>query len=195
MLFGGSEAESKVNIKTGANATLIGAPTYGDGYADVGGTVGFDSGIVSSSNAWTHCVVTTIGSGNGLYMGCQNSGDADNAIGRFNTSVYPFIAGSTRGGGTPYASATGFNFLAASHNGATAKIHAASAGAITTVSAAWGASAVTASLRVGGHIGSGTTANRVAAAMSFNRVLSDAEVLTVHDYLKFLCEQRGVAVV
>lgn len=195
LLFGTDEASSKRNLKTGLDASLVGTPTYGDGYAGVGGTAGFDAGIISTSNAWTHCVVSTVGSGNGLYMGNWNSGDTDNGVGRFNTSVYPYVSGATRGTGTPYASGTGFNFMAASHNGTTAKVHAASAGIITTVSAAIGAVAVTASLRVGGLLGSGTTANQVAAAMSFNKVLTDAEVLEVHDYLKFMCAQRGIAVV
>lgn len=195
MLFGGTEASSKRNLKTGLDASLVGTPTYGDGYADVGGTTGFDAGIVNTSNVWTHCVVTTIGRGNGLYMGNWNSGDTDNGVGRFNTSVYPYVSGTTRGTGTPYASATGFNFLAANHNGTTAKVFAASNGVIATASGAIGAAAVTASLRVGALLGSGTTANQVAAAMSFNKVLSDAEVLEVHDYLKFMCAQRGIAVV
>jgi len=195
LLFGGSEALSKKNLKTGLDATLVGVPTYGDNFASVGGTTGFDTGVVNTSNAWTHCVVTTVGTGNGQYMGNWNSGDTDNCVGRFNALVYPFVNGSTRGAGTPYANATGFNFLAASHDGTTAKVHAASAGVITSGSAAFGAATVTAALRVGGLIGSGTTANSVAAAMSFNKALTDAEVLEVHDYLKFLCAQRGIAVV
>jgi hypothetical protein len=195
MLFGTSEALSKKNLKTNTDATLVGVPTYGDGFANVGGTFGFDTGIVNTSNAWTHCVVTTVGAGNGQFAGNWNSGDTDNCVGRFNLNIYPYVIGTTRGTGTPYASATGFNFLAASHNGTTAKVHAASAGVITTVSAAIGAAVVTASLRVGGLIGSGVTTNSVAAMMSFNKTLSDAEVLTVHDYLKFLCGQRGIAVV
>lgn len=193
--FGGTEADSKVNyLGDKAPLTLIGAPTYGDGFANVGGSVGFETGIVSASNSWTHCVVTTAGAGNGIYMGNWTPGDTDAAIGRFNTSVYPYLANSTRGTGTPYSSGSGFNFLAASHNGTTAKVHAASAGVVTTVSAAYTGVTVTAALRIGGAIGSGTTTNSVAAAMSFNTVLSDAQVLEVHDYLKYMLARRGIAI-
>lgn len=193
-LFGGTEALSKRNLKTGADSTLIGNPTYAENYAGVGGDKGFQADITNTSNNWTHCVVTTVGVGNGIYMGNWLVGDTDNAVGRFNTLIYPYLNGSTRGTGTSYATATGFNFLATSHNGSFSKVYAANAGAISTVSAAYGPVTITAPLRIGGAIGTSATTNNVAAAMSFNAVLTDAEVLSVHNYLKFMCGQRGIAV-
>lgn len=191
--FGDTEAESKINyLGDKAPLTLIGTPTYGDGFAGVTPSTGFQSNIVSASNSWTHCVVATVGTGNNIYMGNWLTGDTDAGVGRFNTSVYPYVGGTTRGTGTRYASALGFNFMAASHNGTTAKVHAANAGVVTTVSGASGATTVTAPLRVGGS-GSGASYN-VAAAMSFDTVLSDADVLTVHDYLKYMLAKRGIVV-
>lgn len=195
MLFGESEAASRKNIKTGDDTALIGAPTYGVGFANVGGAIGFDTGVVSPPNSWTHCVVSTVGAGNGLFIGNWSPSATNNALGRFNTAVFPFISGSTRGSGTPYPSATGFTFMAASHDGVAARVYVAEDGALTSASGAYPAATVATSLRVGGLIGSGTTSNQVAAALSFTRVLSNAEVQAVHDYLKFTCGRRGIVVV
>ena len=175
MFFGGTEAESKKNHKTGGNATLVGTPTYSDGYASVGGTAGFDTGIVNTSNSWTHCVVATVGTGNGLYAGNWNSGDTDNGITRLSTKIYPAINAGPRTTGVEYASASGFNFMAAGHDGTTASGFTANEGVISKITDAFGPATVTASLRAGGLFGSGTTANNIAAMMSFNKALSDVE--------------------
>lgn len=192
----GKDAASSLKNYLGAKAPLveIGEPAYGAGFASVGGSVGFDSGIVSPSNSWTHCVVATVGAGNGLYIGNWKAGDPDAAIGRFNTKILPYISGSTRGAGVDYASANGFNFMAASHDGVTANVHAGNNGALNSASTAFASAVITAPLQIGAHFGSGTTANNTAMSMSFSRALTAAEVGQVYAYMKYMCGQRGIAV-
>lgn len=191
-LFGVSEALSKRNMKTGVDATVVGAPVYGDNYATLGPTAGFVDAAAARTNPYTHCVVTTIGSGNNLYAGhVSSTGAVGGAIARNNMNAAAQVSGGLKAV-TPYQSAAGFNFLATSHDGANAKVHAALAGAITTVTGAYAATPAAQSLRIGG-MGLGASFN-IAAEMSFTRALTNAEVAEALAYLAFLLSKRGVIV-
>ncbi|WP_341020660.1 hypothetical protein [Brevundimonas diminuta] len=190
-LFGENEALSKRNLKTGADAAVVGAPAYGDNYAVLGQTAGFVDAAPARSIPYTHCVVTTIGSGNNMYAGHGSATSATGGLlGRGNLNALGLITGATRVT-TPYQSAGGYNFLATSYDGATAKVHTALAGAVTTASAAIVVGVAANPLRIGGMVAGSFN---IAAEMSFNRALTNAEVPRVLEYLSFLCGKRGVVV-
>lgn len=193
-LFGSSAALSKRNYAGAlADATIIGSPLYGAGFCTLtNGTNGFDSGVAGNS-PFTHIAVcrknaSFVSMGNAAAGGTLRNLIETNGV----NTVGMAVDGSYRATGA--SAAAGFQFVCGQHDGATAAVQMGSAGALTKTTGAYaGGTGTTVAFRVGAN-SAGTSAFDCAAAMTFQRLLTDAEVLQFYQYLISLLSTRGITV-
>lgn len=192
-LLGGSAADSVKNLAGDkAPATIVGAPSYYEGYAALSNVNGLSSAKVGNS-PFTHIAVVTRGTGNVSYCGHWAAGVGQDLLG-VQTNLSVAVDGSWRANLSTAPGASGFHFVAGSHNGTQAKVHLGGAGSLTTVSSSYaGGELRTAEFRVGGSGFDAATWN-CAAAMTFDTALTDAQVLAFYAYLKKLLAIRNVVV-
>jgi len=191
-LFGGNSTDSLKNYAGAKVAgTEVGAVTYSTGYVSLSDTIGIDSGIVGNS-PFTHIAICSLSSNSGLYCGHWASGVTRNALGKNGTNLGLAVDGGYRAN-TPMSGA-GFHFIAGSHNGTTAKVYRGAGGSLTTTSGSHtGGTGATASFRTGANgLASGTF--NCAAVLTFNTVLTQAQILEWYVCLSTLLATRGVTV-
>jgi hypothetical protein len=200
-LFGTDADSSRANqIQGAANplATLIGTPTYGAGFATVTGTSnGFDTLYSGGNGPFTMFVLhKTVGGTSGV-MGFSASaanksvffGAGDDVF--FNQNANLRLSWTT----APAFVSGKFTLTAFAYDGVTLNAYRSQGTSTldtTSVASAPGANPEQ-TLKIGG-VGISTGATDVAAAGSFTRVLSQAEITEVYDYLKFIMPARGILV-
>jgi hypothetical protein len=188
-LYGADAATSNTNhVGDKAAASVVGTPTYGSNYAIISEANGFESALAAAGSPFTHIVVTTNGTGGIGWAGrWKTAATRSLLLGGASLAIDGNIRATTA------LSASGYNFVAGSHDGSTAIVYKGASGALTNASAAYVGGAATTTFRVGAHGFSTGTAN-VAAAMTANEVLSGAEILALYQYLTRLLATRGVTV-
>lgn len=197
LLLGGDETKSSLNyVGTKQVATVVATPIYAENYCTLSGVNGFEAPMAISGSPFTNIIVTQQATGNVGYCGnwLQSGGAAAqaNALNRSNNNVAQAVDSNNRIN-TPMG-ALGFQFVAGSHDGATAKIYLGDRGVLTSASSAYvGGFTNKAKFRVGATgFGSGTFA--AAAVLRFDSVLSEDQILRIYGYLKRLLSSRGIAV-
>lgn len=195
MLFmGGSQAASLKNYaNTAAPATVVGTPVYEANYVTLSQANGFEAPMAAGRSPFTHVAVVTQSSGTCGYCGqWTGGGNTPNLIYRAAGDVTLSLDGGAGNVSTPMPSA-GFQFIAGSHNSVTANVYRGLGGTLTKASVAYVGDSRTAKFRVGGHtLGSGTF--NAAAVMTFNTMLSDAQIDEIYDYMVFVMAGRGITV-
>lgn len=196
-VYGGNQAASVKNYANPAKpATVLGAPTYSDGYASLTGAAnGFNSGIIFASPC-THIAVATLNSdgGAGAYCGSWGNPTTNGAmLARNGVDLGLFIDANSRANVADLTA--GFHLIAGSHDGTTAKVYNHDGTTLTSASAAYtGGTVSTSPFKVGGLGYGGPGTFNCAAAMTFDSVLSAGQITEIYDYLKELLAGRGVAV-
>ena len=201
-LLPGDGPQASVRNWTGrANASVIGTPSYHDGYAGVNGANGFEGADPASSGAFTYLTVQTgnnVATGNLGLIGRWRDGEAQDLLYSFGTTAIALaIDGAQRHALTLPGPRTEMRFLGARYDGASAKLWASEGGALISSQAAYaGTGAVKAPLRVGGtSFQAGATANSdTRAAIAWDRAISDQEVTACYEYLRALIASRGGSV-
>jgi hypothetical protein len=196
--FGTDSTSSRKNRVPGSSfptASLIGTPTYGTGYADISISNGFDSGD-NAMGSFTYIAVVSAGSGTRTPMG--TNGGTYNSLLQCNTRrpalMLDNITRVTLGVDHQGTLDTQFVLIGASYDGSTAKVFHKYSSSYVDASASF-ASARTSysSLKVGG-IALGSGSYKCAAALSYNRVLTQAEIETVYTVLAFNLAARGITI-
>jgi len=197
LLPGTDQASSVTNYADlGVPATVIGTPTYGEGYAALTSqSNGFQCGS-SRSSPFTHVLVVAYAS-TGL---CGNWTSASatlqpNLVGNSGGTVRVYVDGAQRASQVR-AEDSSFAFIAASHDNTTAKIYHRATGGMVTTSGAYGAVGDSPTpFRVGGTGYPDPTVFHVAASLSFDSALTAGEIAELYDYLKYVVAQRGIVVI
>lgn len=197
LLPGTSEALSLRNYaNSAAPASVIGTPTYGAGYANCSShDNGFSVPAVVNASPFTHIVVAA-NTTSGICGNWVQAGPTNNLLFHASTDVAIGIDGSAKSR-TPMTGTPAYRFIAGSDSGTVAKVYCHDgsslvAGDPVTHTAASG---TTSAFKVGGSGFSTTTPFQVAAAMTFQQVLTSAQILEIYTYLKALLATRGIAVV
>lgn len=203
-LFGGTQAASLKNYANpGLPATVLGAPTYGAGYANLTSTSdGFDSGI-SSRSGFTHIGIITAGGNSTGYFGNWNqaagAAGAANLVGKASglAEVRLALEGNYRVTSSAPALGSSFQFVASSYDGATGKLYVRDAASMKIDSAAYALTATPLAqpFRVGGSGFVDATVFKAAAAMTFQQVMTDGQVAEIYAYLKTFLATRGISVI
>ncbi len=191
-LFGGNSTDSLKNYAGAKVAgTEVGAVTYSMGYVGLSDTIGIDSGILGNS-PFTHITVCSLNSGTGIYCGHWAGGVARNALARNGANLGLAIDGGFRAN-TPMSGA-GFHFIAGSHDGTSSKVYRGSGGTLTAATISYtGGTGATARFRTGANgLASGTF--NCATVLTFNAVLTQAQILEWYVCLSTLLATRGVTV-
>ena len=199
-LFGGDAASSTKNMALGAtiNGSVIAAPTYGAGFANASHVNGFNTGFVMPSpytqiivSQWVSGDVALLGRGNGnadnfwqmltaeltgTSLAEWPNGKGQNISGLSLGSSFMMQGARWGGGGTKdnVFVRTGTGLLSVSNS----------------VNQTNSQGTPTNTLKVGTGYGPGTF--KVAVVMLIPRVLTDAELVQVYDYLKPLLASRSV---
>lgn len=201
-LFGGDAAASKVNLAPNpsvAEATIGGAPTYGEGYAGMKPSTGdyFDSGIAPVA-ASDFTMIAVCSSSQQTYGGTYHSGTAGSMIYRNNATATYFNSRASNAGNILFNQGASIAFMAGVRSGANGTLYAHNGTEMLSATAAGGSGTATNTYRVGpvGGIGNqaDTTVQRHAAAMMFPVALTGAQILELYNYLKWKLAQRGVAI-
>lgn len=195
LLLGTSDALSKRNyVGSKADATVMGTPSYATGYATLStGANGFEAPMSAGKTPFTHmAVVELLSTTSGGYCGQWQGANTANLLYRNADNLNLAVESNPRA--VVALSAANFNFIAGSHDGATANVYVGSGGTLTKVSAAYaGTTDKSSKFRIGNNgYGSGTF--KAAAVMTAEAVLSDAEILDEYTYLRQLLATRGVTV-
>lgn len=211
-LFGGTEAQSLPNLAYGAsqNLTKIGTPTYSTGYATIGASNGYDTGLLMDSPFTQFAVVNLPAASSTLAIFCRGTGNADNFVDMLrwgnNASSQYQVDGWPNGTQTQTIGpalnplvGSNFAFIAQTWGG-TGTRHIVYVGQPTVFMASGSSNSVTNSttpthtLRLGTGNNSGTSATQIAAAGLASAVLTIQQLKDIYDYLKALCASRGVTV-
>ncbi len=195
LLLGGDAATSKKNYAgLKADATVIGTPVFGVGYATLNAdTNGFEAPMLAGKSPFTHVAIVTKASANIGYCGNWTTGNAANMLNRVNETMAIAVDGNQRAN-VPMT-ATGFQFIAGSHDGTTATAHIGSGGTLTSASAAFsGGNTTSSKFRLGANQYSTGGSFNAAAVMTFDSVLTASQLTEVYNYLRTLVAGRGVSV-
>jgi hypothetical protein len=193
-LLGGDEAASKSNlVGNKLPATVIGAPTYASNYATLSQVNGFESADAASNSPFTHIYVGEYISGFATYCGDwdQATNNANLLYRNSDNTVTCAVSGSPKA--SLAEDSVGFRLRAASYDGATAKVYSGDSGVLTSASASSTLTASPQKFRIGGH-GFSTGVHRAAAAITFDRVLTDSEITDIYDYLTGILAARGITI-
>lgn len=198
LLLGTDAASSRKNY-AGAkqDATVVGTPTYGTGFATLSALAnGFEAPMAGSKSPFTHiAVVKPFAFANSGYCGnwVQTAGVA-NLLNKASSTLLKLAVDGNQRVEVAMAGA-GFQFIAGSHDLTTAKVYCAANGVLNSGSLAFsGNTATAAKFRIGAN-GYGSEGNFDAAAvMTFNTALTDQQVADIYGYLKTLLSLRGISV-
>lgn len=202
-LLGGNSTESLKNRVPGSaypNASAIGTPIYGEGYARLtcAETNGISAGFNFNSQTHTHVVIAAKqGSANRILAGYwkQSIPNTEAAIGfgsGFNT-LDSFLDSSARAS-VAFAPAIGqFAFMATTYDAVNSKAYAHNGSTLLSATAAYTAGAIdtTAPFLIGAS-GVGSGEFDAAAVMTFSRALSAAELGELYTYFKQLTAIRNI---
>ena len=195
-IFGGTAALSKKNyVGAKADATVIGTPIYAENYVTLSAANGFGSGLVGAS-PFTYIAIVTRATGTCAYCGNWVQWSSINNILARNAGNLSVATGGTYRANIALADA-GFQLVAATHDGTTAKVYLGSGGSLSSASgAAAGGTTPTAEFRVGGtgFEPSGAPTFNCAAVLRFESALSQSRIQEFYDYLIGLCADRGITV-
>lgn len=199
-LFGGSAAESIKNRQPDSTVTgsVVGTPTYSTGYATVSHANGFKAGYIGGK-PYTHLIVAKRGTGNDGLIGHWTP--ESNPIGTADLlfvqagSLTHAVDGTSRGGSFSVSALTGFTLFASSYDGAVSRLYAHNGTSLLSGSGAYVSAAgqPISELRIGASAYGGVNFD-VAAAASFDRALTGAEIEEIYAHLKPLLAARGVTV-
>ena len=204
-LYGTDAASSVLNrsLNPTANASVVGTPTYGTGFATISNTNGFDTGYLVDT-PFTQVLAMRWVSGSTSPVG-RVPGDEEfidmiqvlgtDAFGPGTLKIWPNGVGGV-GIDIPDAPATEFNMFGMRWGGTGTKsnIYYHSGPALIEASPSTNDTKTvtpTLNLRVGA-CGTGAGSWKVAASAFYNRLLSNAELFIVHSYLQGLLASRGV---
>jgi hypothetical protein len=205
-LFGTDAAHSLDNLAYGASIdlTAISSPTYGTGYATVGGANGFDTGLLLDT-PYTQIAVGKIVTAGTTVDIFGRGGGADGFVGmlRLRDVASPTVDTWPNGAqnvGLDNLQSSSFLFLGArwggtgtfpgvfAHNGTTLQVTDATTTLTKTVTP-------TTNLRIGTTYISAVGATvRVAAIALFPSVLTNSQISEIYTYLKALLATRSVTV-
>lgn len=204
LYFGETNSLSAVNQLNGlGNASIVGAPATfpGQKYSTLGPVDGFEGPMAASGSPFTHVLIAMLVSG-GMYCGNWNSGTskAANALFSNSSSLYLAIDGSAPMAGLSFTpSVTDFDFIAGTHEttGNLASVYRGSGAGTSLVKSvqtkAPPASAQHAAFRAGGNgFGGGTF--KSAMVMTFDVALSEAQLLSLYQFLVPFMADRGITV-
>jgi len=198
-LLGGNEALSARNwAGTKTPSIVIGAPGYAAGYCTLSEANGFEAALPAGREPFTHIAVTTLNSGGSGYMGqWVSEGGAVNGVNlMLRSSGNLALAVDNNLRATLAMGDNGFQFIAGSYDrvSTTAALYKGSAGALAKATGPHNSvGSALAKFRVGASLQS-VGQMSVAAVMTFNSALTEAEILDIYGYLRRLLPRRGVTV-
>jgi hypothetical protein len=195
-LFGADADASRTNLVPGAAnplGTVIGAPTFHDGYAAFTSANGINA-LTTGGSPFTHIGVLRMTAG-GWGFGNWSAG-GNFLYGATDGLIKVAVAGNIRTtlGSGPILG-QGFQLVAGTYDGTTAVAYVFNNDILTTAAAAFVEGATTNyALKFGGHEYS-THSFDMAAGLSFPTALTQSQIEEVYDYLKQLLPTRGVTMV
>jgi hypothetical protein len=209
-LFGGNDALSTPNLAYGAsqNLTKIGTPTYSSGYATIGASNGYDTGLLMDTPFTQFAVVNQPNLSSALAIFCRGTGNTDNfvdmlrwvsnASSQYQVDGWPNgVQQQTIGPALNPLNGSNFVFIAQTWGG-TGTRHIVYVGQPNVFMSSGSSNSVTNSttpthtLRLGTGYNSGTSATQLAAAGLASSVLTIQQLNDIYIYLKSFLATRGV---